>query len=145
MLATRSPCALSAGLVVSAAVWKVVALQTAHLFTAVSHRYTHTVCHTHTLTHTHVMCEASLKAPLSLSCVCQSARPVPESAFRSVCAAERRQRGPAPAPAGPASRCVCSSAQLDLCDCLLPESPDVPDEMFCVVSARRVRKCNISH
>lgn len=41
-------------------------------------------------------------------CVCQSVRPVPESAFRSVCAAERSQRGPAPAPAGPASRYVCS-------------------------------------
>lgn len=38
--------------------------------------------------------------------VTQSVRPVPESAFRSVCAAERSQRGPAPAPAGPASRCA---------------------------------------
>lgn len=91
MLATRSPCALSAGLVVSAAVWKVVALQTAHLFTAVSHRYTHTVCHTHTLTHTHVMCEASLKAP-PLSPVCVRVRALSQSQRSEVCVRQREGR-----------------------------------------------------
>lgn len=123
-----------------------------------------TQVHTQSLTHTQscvklhcdstqsrVSCPKCPPESPPLSCVCQSARPVPESAFRSVCAAERRQRGPAPAPAGPASRCVCSvsaAAHSWICDCLLPESadvPDVPDEMFCVVFARWVRKCNMSH
>lgn len=124
------------------------------------HTGTHTVSHTHTescvklhcdSTQSRVSCPKCPPESPPLSCVCQSVRPVPESAFRSVCAAERRQRGPAPAPAGPASRCVCSvsaAAHSWICDCLLPESadvPDVPDEMFCVVFARWVRKCNMSH